>query len=136
MHSLKYIHLGLGLAGVVIFVLTGQYMAIFLHGLNDMPDAPRLLYRSSHLYLMWASLLNLVVGYYYVVAVSKNARTAQVIASVMILLGPPLTLIGFAVEAHLSNLDRPYCDWANYLALAGTLLHVVSSRRTAVTEQS
>jgi hypothetical protein len=131
MRTLKLIHLIVGVVGILVFVLTGQYMAIFLQGLNALPDGPRLLYRTSHLYLMWSSLLNLIVGYYFVAAATKGARIAQMIASTMLLLGPPLILLGFFIESPANNLDRPFCGWANYLALAGTLLHVVSTRGVA-----
>jgi len=101
-------------------------MAMFLHGLADMADGPRLLYRTSHLYLMWSSLVNLLVGFYFVAAASKGARIAQSIASAMLLAGPPLMLAGFFLESPANNLDRVLCGWGNYLALAGTILHVGS----------
>jgi hypothetical protein len=128
MHALKPVHLIVGVVGIIAFVLTGQYMGIFLQGLAGMPDGPRLLYRSSHLYLMWSSLLNLVIGYYFVAAASQGARIAQGIASALLLAGPPLILIGFFVESPANDFDRVFCGWANYFALGGTLLHVVSSR--------
>ncbi len=130
MHLIKPIHLLFGIAGIVIFVLTGQYMAMFLHGLAGMPDGPRLLYRTSHLYLMWASLVNLLAGIYFVAAGSKGARIAQCVASFMLFAGPPLIIAGFFLESPNNNISRPFCGAANYLALAGTILHVVSSRRT------
>jgi hypothetical protein len=128
MHILKPIHLLVGVFGIVIFVLTGQYMGIFLRGLNEMPDGPRLLYRSSHLYLMWASLVNLLVGMYFGLAVSRSSRITQYVASVLLLSGPPLILAGFFIESPGNNLDRPFCTWANYFALAGVVLHVFASR--------
>jgi len=129
MRALKHIHFAAGVIGIVVFVVTGQYMAILLRGLADMPDGPRLLYRTSHLYLMWASLVNLVVGFYFVTAVDSGARVAQSIASAALLAAPPLMLAGFFIESPTGSLDRLFCDWGNYLALAGTILHVVSSRR-------
>ena len=125
---LKPLHLLFGVLGLVAFVLTGQYMAMFLNGMMDMPDGPRLLYRTSHLYLMWSSLVNLLVGFYFVAAVGKGARIAQGIASAFILVGVPLTLTGFFVESPANDLERVFCGWANYLALAGVLLHVITSR--------
>jgi len=131
MPLLKPLHLLAGIAGIVVFVLTGQYMAILLKGLVDMADGPRLLYRTSHLYLMWASLVNLVVGFYFVAAASNGARIAQTIASAMLLTAPPLMLAGFFIESPNGDLDRLFCSWGNYLALAGTILHVASSRHAA-----
>jgi hypothetical protein len=136
MSLLKPIHLVVGVTGLIAFVLTGQYMGIFLQGLAGMPDGPRLLYRSSHLYLMWSSLLNLVVGYYFVAATTQGARIAQGIASALLLAGPPLILAGFFIESPANDFERVFCRWANYFALAGTILHIVSSRHAAPGENS
>ena len=127
MHTFKPLHLTVGLFGLVAFVLTGQYMAMFLNGLTDMADGPRLLYRTSHLYLMWSSLVNVLVGFYFAAAASKSARIGQIVASIMLLAGPPLMLAGFFLESPANNLDRVLCGWGNYLALAGTILHVASN---------
>jgi hypothetical protein len=102
-------------------------MGMFLNGLSDMPDGPRLLYRTSHLYLMWSSLVNLLVGFYFVAAASKGARIAQALASTLLLLGPPLMLAGFFLESPANDLDRMFCGWGNYFALAGVILHIGSS---------
>jgi hypothetical protein len=127
MHPLKSIHLLAGIVGLVVFVLTGQYMAIVLRGLAELPDGPRLLYRTSHLYLMWSALLNLVVGFYFVAASQRGPRIVQTIASVALLAGLPLILIGFFIESPANNLSRQFCGMANYLALGGALLHVIAT---------
>src|SRR5689334_18595932 len=124
MRALKGIHVIVGIAGVIVFVLTGQYMAIFLGGLMDMADGPRLMYRTSHLYLMWSSLMNLTVGSYFLIAPSRGARIVQVISSVALLAGPPMLLGAFLFESRTLNLNRPLSDFANYLALGGAILHV------------
>jgi hypothetical protein len=127
MPLLKPLHLAVGLLGLIAFVLTGQYMGMFLGGLEAMPDGPRLLYRTSHLYLMWASLVNLLVGAYFVTGVSRGARIGQSLASALLLLSPPLMLTGFFLESPANNLDRVFCSWGNYFALAGVILHIASS---------
>ena len=134
MHHLRTFHLALGIIGLIAFVLTGQYMGIFLNGLAGMADGPRLLYRTSHLYLMWSSLLNLIVGYYFVAAIGRGARALQVLSSALLIAGPPLILTGFFVESPANDLDRVFNGWANYFALGGAILHVVadaSGRRSS-----
>ena len=120
----------MGLLGLVAFVLTGQYMAMFLDGLNAMADGPRLLYRTSHLYLMWASLTNLVIGVHMSTPSERGARAIQGAASALLLVGPPLMMIGFFVESPANDLDRMFCRLGNYFALAGTLLYVGASLRS------
>jgi hypothetical protein len=136
MHTLKSVHLLVGIFGIVVFVLTGQYMAIFLRGMMDMPDGPRLLYRTSHLYLMWSSLVNLLVGVYFIAANGKVTRIMQCIASALLLAGPPLIIAGFFLESPNNDLDRPFCGWANYFAIAGVIVHAFASRRAADTIQA
>ena len=127
MKYLKPIHVAVGLLGLVAFVLTGQYMAIFLGGLGGMTDGPRLLYRTSHLYLMWSSLANLLVGCYFAVASRQGARILQIISSIALLVGPPLMVTAFFVDAHVAELQRPYSGAANFLALGGVLLNVIAN---------
>lgn len=129
MHIFKPLHLTVGLLGLVAFVLTGQYMAMFLNGLMDMADGPRLLYRTSHLYLMWSSLVNLLAGFYFAAAAGKGARIGQIVASVMLLAGPPLILTGFFVESPANDLERLFCGLANHLALIGVIIHIAASVR-------
>lgn len=124
MRALKHTHIAIGIIGIVVFVLTGQYMAIFLRGLIEMPDGPRLMYRTSHLYLMWASLVNLVVGAAFVVAKSRSTRIVQVLSSIALFAGPVLMLSSFFVESHRDTLQRTLSDFGNYLALGGVILHV------------
>lgn len=125
---LARLHVAVGAIGLLAFAVTGQYMAIVLRGLAEMPDGPRMLYRSAHLYLMWSSLLNLFVGVHFAAAASKGARTVQTVASGMLLAGPVLILVGFFVESPANDFDRLYSGVANYLALGGALLHLGASR--------
>lgn len=122
------LHLAIGAIGLLAFAVTGQYMSIVLRGLADMPDGPRMLYRSAHLYLMWSALLNLFVGAYYAAAASPGARAVQTIASGMLLAGPALIIVAFFVESPANDFDRLYSSVANYLALGGALLHLAASR--------
>lgn len=131
MSALKPLHFAAGLIGLIAFVLTGQYMSIFLHGMAGIADGPRLLYRSSHLYLMWSALVNLLVGVYFTPAETRGARLAQAISSLFLLAGLPLILAGFFIESPADNLSRWYSGMANYLALAGVLSHVLASHKAA-----
>jgi hypothetical protein len=127
MRALKGIHILVGVFGIIAFVLTGQYLSIFLGGLVGMPDGPRLLYRTSHLYLMWSSLVNFVVGSYFLIATTRGARVVQIISSVALLLGPPLMLAAFFFQSRAPDLNRPVSDIANYLGLGGVILHVAAT---------
>lgn len=123
---MRRLHLVVGLVGVVTFLLTGQYMDRVHDHLHGMEPTPRLLFRSTHIYLLLASLINLSLGLY--LTPSRGWRTwLRHTGSVLVLVGPVLLIIGFFVEPWLTELARPYSRPALYGALAGMLLHAVSA---------
>lgn len=124
---LRRLHFIIGLAGVVAFLLTGQYMHWAHAHLQGMADGPRLIYRSSHIYLLWAALLNLVLGCYIHSYSRAAAKVVQAVGSIAVILGPFLLCWSFFFETYNEELLRPLGRWAIYLALGGTALHVVAS---------
>jgi hypothetical membrane protein len=114
-----------GLIFLVGFLLTGQYMHWFLGHLAGLSDAPRMLYRSTHIYLMWSSLLNVALGLYLREFTVMLSRRAQLVGSLLILAGPFLLTAAFFIEPGLNGLERPFTRPAIITAFAGLLLHVV-----------
>jgi hypothetical protein len=124
---LRSLHLALGVAAFALFVLTGQYMHWILDHLRGLPDGPRLMYRTSHIYLLWSALLNLVLGSYLRPAGTRRARGAQVVGSLLLLAGPILLTASFFLESNHADLVRPSARLAIQLALAGSALHAFAS---------
>jgi hypothetical protein len=62
---MKRFHLIFGLLLVIVFLLTGQYMDHFHQHLQSMPDGPRMLYRSRHIYILLSGLIHLGIGAYF-----------------------------------------------------------------------
>ena len=123
---MRRVHLWIGLVGVVAFILTGQYMDRWLGHLTGMADLPRMLYRSAHIYLLLASLLNLVLGLYVTEAPAGWRRWARRIGSVPIALAPVVFLIAFVREPHTASFSRPYAAPALEGVLFGAVLHAIS----------
>lgn len=124
---LKKLHLIVGAVGVVAFLLTGQYMHWFHAHLHGMADGPRMVYRSSHIYLLWASLLNVCLGCYLRDFSAVRARLAQAVGSVFVAIGPALLCWSFFYETQSQDLARPLSRLAIYLAVAGIGLHVFAA---------
>jgi hypothetical protein len=120
----RWLHLIVGLGGVVGFLLTGQYMDKGYEHLRGMDDARRLLFRSCHIYLLFGSLLNLALGLYLAPA-SGWRRWVAGAGSALVLAAPFLAAVGFFTEPWLSDLERPYSRPAIYGCLAGMLLHLI-----------
>ena len=114
---------------VVGFLLTGQYMDKFYNHLDGMPDGPRLLYRTRHIFILLAGLLNLGIGAYFTYRIQPWRRTLQLLGSLLIFVASVLFLIAFFYEPNLGNLHTPLSHWGTYTIAAGAVFHVVSGVR-------
>jgi hypothetical protein len=123
---MKRAHLIFGILVVVGFLLTGQYMDKFYNHLHGMPDGPRLLYRTRHIFILLAGLLNLALGAYFSYRVEPWRRTVQIIGSLLIFTASSLFLAAFFYEPQLTDLHTPLSHWGTYTIATGAILHVVA----------
>ena len=126
---LAWIHLIAGVAGLVAFLATGVYMDRSLAHLAGMPDAPRALYRSAHIYLLFSALLNMVLGSYVVLRRGMWWQGFQYVGSLLVLGSGVMFLYGFAIETPAGQVERPVIREAIYFCLVGVLVHAISSFR-------
>jgi hypothetical protein len=124
---MKRFHLIVGLAVVIVFLLTGQYME-YVHN-RQLPDGTRMLYRSRHIYLLLAGLLNLAIGIYFTPQRQGWRRKLQLVGSILILLAPGLLLAGFFSEPHKGPEHTMIAPFGIFAVALGTLFHFVSSLR-------
>jgi hypothetical protein len=111
-----------GVVGLAAFIATGQFMDRRLDHLVGMADGPRALYRSGHIYILFAALLNLLLGAYLVPSTTRGARLAQYVSSALIMTSLILFVYGFAIETPLGLVERPMVRKGIYLCLAGVLV--------------
>lgn len=124
--TLRRLHLLVGLAGVILFIGTGLVMHWRYDHLRGMTDAARLLFRSTHIYLLLAALLNVVLGLYLQPARGRWPRRLQQAGSVLVLVGPLLFLAAFLQEPFLGGLLRPWTRPAVYGTAIGVGLHLAA----------
>lgn len=124
---MKKFHQLFGIFLVVVFLLTGQYMNRYLGHLSGMPDGPRMLYRTRHIFILLAGLLNLGIGSYFAYRTELWRRMLQTLGSALIVLAPALFIVAFFCEPKLSNLDTPLSHWGMYTIAVGTLCHLFST---------
>lgn len=124
---LRRLHLLVGMLGIVVFLATGQYMDRWHEHLRGYDDTTRMLYRSTHIYILLASVTNVMTGLYLRPADARWRRGLQLVGSLALLVGPPLLLAGFSTEPYLSGLARPWSRPALYLALGGVVLHLMAA---------
>ena len=126
---MRLFHLAFGIAVIVVFMLTGQYMDLYHAHLSEMPDGPRMLFRTRHIYILLAGLLNLALGAYCVDRRQTWRRGLQYLGSGLIALASLLAIVAFFYEPTLPALDTPLTHWGMYAIVAGTLAHVASGTR-------
>ena len=122
---MRWFHLGLGVLLFVIFCITGKMMRI------DFPDKDlispdlRVLIRSRHIYILFNSLIWLLLGTYYRPNPRQISLAMQRAGSLLLFMSAGLLLYGWWVEsyqlAHFSDISR----WGIYLSLAGVGFHLV-----------
>jgi hypothetical protein len=133
---MKKAHLIFGAIIIIAFLLTGQYMDKYYNHLAGLPDGPRLLYRTRHIFILLAGLLNLGIGAYFTYRIQTWRRTLQLLGSLLIFAASVLFLIAFFYEPNLDDLHTPLSHWGTYTIAAGALLHVVSGlRQKRITDQ-
>jgi len=126
-HLAKY-HFWLGLSGIIVFILTGQYMDHFHNHLEGMADGPRLLYRSAHIYLLLTSLCNV----FYSHANSQNvihANWLNWVISLTLLCAPVFMTLEFFYGAHSINEERTFLRIGVYSLFASAVLLVAARLR-------
>ena len=126
---MRRLHLAVGLIALAAFLASGFYMLLGPDHLHDRDDATRLLFRSSHIYLLFAALLNVVLGLYGEPAPGGWRRWLRRVGSVLVLVAPPLLGMAFLREPWLTGLARPYAKPAVVGSLVGVVCHLASQPR-------
>lgn len=124
---MKRFHLILGFLLLAVFLLTGQYMDRFYDHLRGMPDGPRMLYRSRHIYILFSALLHLAIGNYFTYRLDTLRRTLQLLGSLLVTIASVLFITAFFHEPQLTNLYTPISRKGIFLTVGGVVLHLFAS---------
>jgi hypothetical protein len=128
--EMKLLHLILGILLVVIFLLTGQYMNIYLHHMAGVPDGLRMLYRTRHIFILLDGLLNLGLAAYLFRRTEAWQTAMQWFGSVLIIIASLLLVAAFFYDSTRGDLQAPLTHWGVYAIALGTLGHLFSGIRS------
>ena len=123
---MKRFHLIFGVTVLVVFLLTGQYMDRVHNHLMYMPDGPRMLYRTRHIFILMSGLVHLGIGSYFRYQWTTVRRVLQMVGSILITVAPVLFTIAFFYEPRLEELHAPLSLAGMIMIAVGTLLHLFS----------
>jgi len=127
---MKRLHLVVGVATLLVFLLTGQYMDYLEVRTNALGETARVMFRSRHIYLLLAGLVNVGVGAYFAYRERGWRRRLQLVGSALVVVAPALMLAAFFAEPGVPGLKRHFTLPAIVILSIGTLLHALSGLRS------
>ena len=128
MHIRK-LHFVVGLAGVVVFLATGAYIRAGFPDLYATDEVLRYLYRSNHVYVLLASLVNVALGVHLAPVAPGWRATVSLIGSLLALASPAVLCFAFFVEAPVASPERVWTLVGVAAVAAGIALHVLGAGR-------
>ncbi|MBV8858440.1 MAG: hypothetical protein JOZ02_16020 [Acidobacteria bacterium] len=133
---MKRLHLVVGVATLLAFLLTGQYMNYLHVRTGVLGETARAMFRSRHIYLLLAGLVNLGLGSYFRNRERGWRRGLQTLGSALVVVAPALMLAAFFTEPGEPGLKRHFTLPAIIIISTGTLLHALSGLRPGAAAQT
>jgi NhaP-type Na+/H+ or K+/H+ antiporter len=139
---MKWFHLAVGTAVFIAFAVTGKYMRVDFPDKDVIPQDLRLLMRSRHIYILFNSLIHLVLGAYLVLRPIVLQKALQITGSILLTVASVLLVRAWYVETydlqHFTDASR----WGIYTTLTAVGLHLIggvvitrSARKSADADQ-
>lgn len=126
---MRSLHKIVGIILVVIFLLTGQYMEFRYGEWVGVDDATRMMYRSRHIYIVLAGLINIAMGLHFTWHSRRWRKRLQAVGSSLILIAPFALIAAFFYEPAAGALHKSITTPAIVSLFAGTLLHLIAGAR-------
>jgi hypothetical protein len=122
---MRRLHLAAGVLAVVAFLITGQFMRHHTPPLVIMSAAERLMFRSRHIYILAAGLVNLVLGVYFQRQREGWRCVVQAVGSAFMIASPALLVLAFAIEPESGfQGELPWSHAGLYALFLGSIAHV------------
>jgi hypothetical protein len=127
--SFRLAHLVVGAAAVVAFLISGQIMGRHEPPVAAMEWGERLLFRSRHIYLLCAGLVNLAIGVHYLLPSHGARRAAAAIGSLLVLASALLLFFAFFAEPMAGRLPGVVSSVGLFALFGGVLLYTLACLR-------
>ena len=101
------LHIGIAIFFFAAFLATGAYMLFNFPELYAGREDARMMYRATHIYILLASLLNLMMGNLMLAFEFKRFNVLKNLMSLVLIASPGLFLVAFFIEPASINMERP-----------------------------
>ena len=122
---MKWFHLAVGILLFVAFCITGRMMRLDFPDKDLMSPDLRILMRSRHIYILFNSLIWLVLGVYFRPNERVVQRALQYTGSIFLGISAGFLVYGWYVESYLVGQFSDLSREGIYLSLAGVGLHLI-----------
>ena len=120
--DLLNLHIIVGYAFLLIFLLTGVYLLISFPDLYAGREEVRMMYRSNHIYLLMAALINILYGHLFTIDTGSTAiKSLKAISGGIVALAPIDLLGEFIVEPPQYLVERPITFWGILALIVGVV---------------
>ena len=126
--DMRRLHLAVGIAGVFVFLVTGVYMWMYFPELYRGDEALRFMYRANHVYILLASLVNVVLGVYLAAQRAGWRATFGSVGSGLVILSPLILGLAFVVETPSATPDRALTVLGVFILFIGVLAQLPNNR--------
>ena len=109
----------------VVFVTTGKYMRVDFPDKDVIPQELRVLMRSRHIYILFSSLIHLVLGIYLQMRSQIWRRIVQYSGSAILAFSSVLLVGAFIVETYQTQRFSDFSRNGIYASLWGIGLHLI-----------
>ena len=120
-------HLIFGILLLVVFLVTGGFMRADFPDKEIIPPDFRLLMRSRHIYILFSSVIHILLGVYLQVEARLWRKTLQLFGSTLLTAGSVLLVWAFVYETYQTRHFSEASRWGIYLSLGATILHLVGA---------
>jgi len=125
---MRRLHLSVGIAAVIAFLVTGQLMRHHTPPMTALSDSVRLMYRSRHIYILAGGLVNLMLGLYWQRRQQSWRWAVQSCGSALLVAAPVLLVAAFAVEPDRGfHEETPWSRTGLYVLFEGSMAHLAAS---------
>ncbi len=129
---MRRLHLAVAIITVIGFLITGQFMRHHTPPMAALTAAGRLMYRSRHIYILSAGLVNLMLGVYFQPRAKGWRRGVQTAGSALLMAAPVLLMLAFKIETGQGFYEAGWWSHAGLYALfGGSMLHLIGARNFA-----
>jgi hypothetical protein len=127
---MKTLHRIFGALVILAFLLTGQFMDFQQPPVRELTDeGTRMMFRSRHIYILLAGLLNLGVGVYFTYWRERWRKILQLVGSALLIIAPLMMIGAFFYEPTLKGLQRTLTLPAIVTLVVGIFFHLFSGMK-------